>query len=440
MAKDEKKEVTTITQDHLTAEIERKENCIVEFRITCQEPLIKEAEKLATKRIAKEASVPGFRKGKAPTAILKKKFPQAVRDETAKDLADIAFKKAQEEAKIPLLSQNSKITYNTKKFSESEAELTFSFETEPVVPDFDVKEFEVKTESPAPVSEDAVNETIEKIQLFYASWEEISDRPAAIGDFVIVDIEDLDSDPPTKPFNNSRFEISERSMAEWMRDIIVGMKTGESKEGVSRPDEKESDEVKAKFTPKKVRITLNKLETPKKPEIDDELAKKMGVSTKDEMLTRLRTLIEKQEKNKVQNTNRDQLAEKLLEKVQFDIPKSTLEKEMRYRMNQYFQNPVSHNEWKTLSKEDQEKKEEEFRVASDNAIRMFYICQKVFRDNQLMISEEERHPKIESTLDAMFMDPADMPNPNQSKEQEALYFSRLMLSKAQDFMIDQVSG
>jgi trigger factor len=255
---------------------------------------------------------------------------------------------------------------------------------------------------------------------------------------VIIDIEDLDTDPPSKPFQGSRFEVSETAMAEWMRDIIVGLSLGESKEGKSHADRNESEEVKAEYTEKKVRITLHKIETPKLPPADDELAKKVGVQTKEEMLRRLRENMEKQLLIREQNLNRERLADALLEEVHFDIPASVLKTEIDYRMKQRLQDRLAQNRWKNLSKEDQEKELDVLKGESEKAIRMYYICRKITYDNKIRISPEEIYPKVETTLDAMFADPAALNHEQKSKEQEVMLFSRLMLSKAQDFMIEKI--
>ncbi len=428
-----------LSSELIDAEIERLAGCVVEFRIKVKAPLIASAKREAAKNIAKQASIPGFRKGKAPANIIETKFPGALQEETQKVLADEAFKACQKEVRIPLLSQNSKIAYHTDSISDSEAQMTFKFETEPTVPDFTVEQFRFTPEKSPEVTDELVEETVRRIQLFYATWQEVSDRAADYGDFVVVDIEDLDTDPPSKPFSNSRFELSKSAMAEWMQALIVGLKVGEAKEGKSFPDQKESDEVKKTFTEKKVRITLHKIEAPILPPIDDELAKKVGVTSKEEMYRRLKDLMQKQEAERTQNKNRDLLAEALLAGVQFDIPASILDKELRYRMNQRFQDPVFHNRWKILSKDEQDKRQEEFREDAEKAIRMFYICRKVVYDNKISLSREELYPKIETTLDAMFADPATLsPHHQQSKEQEAMMFSRHMLAKAQDFMINKI--
>ena len=87
------------------------------------------------------------------------------------------------------------------------------------------------------MNDEKVSETIRQVQLFFATWKNIEDRPVQEGDFVLLDVEDLETDPPTSVFSNTRFEVTEKSMAQWMRDLVLGKSAGATVEGISVPDE-----------------------------------------------------------------------------------------------------------------------------------------------------------------------------------------------------------
>ena len=63
------------------------------------------------------------------------------------------------------------------------------------------------------------------------------DRPIQENDFVILDVDVIDEDLRANLFNDVRFEVTDRSMAKWMKDLILGPKQGEVLEGTSVPDE-----------------------------------------------------------------------------------------------------------------------------------------------------------------------------------------------------------
>ena len=131
----------------------RKPSCVVEFDIEATDPLVKEAHKIAIKRVAKEVSLPGFRKGKAPDELVVKNYSNDIDKEWQQEIADLRFHESENLAKIPMLHRDAKVTYKMKSHSHDGALLTLCFETEPTIPSVDPKLMQLK-----PVKHPEVNE------------------------------------------------------------------------------------------------------------------------------------------------------------------------------------------------------------------------------------------------------------------------------------------
>ena len=69
----------------------------------------------------------------------------------------------------------------------------------------------------------------------------------------LLDVDVIEETPSTPLFNHTRFEVTEKSMAKWMRDLVLGKNAGDTVEGISVPDEDASEEDKEDLKPKKVR-------------------------------------------------------------------------------------------------------------------------------------------------------------------------------------------
>ena len=80
-------------------------------------------------------------------------------------------------------------------------------------------------------------------------------------------------------------------------------------------------------------------------------------------------------------------------------------------------------------------KEDEIRKESEEAIRLFYICRKIAGENGIKVSPADLNQGIETPLDAMFADP-QMMEAAQDKNRQAAALSRILLNKAQDFLIE----
>ncbi|HPE84948.1 MAG TPA: trigger factor [Chlamydiales bacterium] len=436
-------EAVTTNQEILKSEdvelsIHRKPSCSVEFIVKASAPLVKKAHAQAVRSVAKEVSLPGFRKGKAPQELIIKRYPDAVDQQWQKAIADDSFHASEKLARIPVLSTKAPITFNMQKHSlEEGAELTFSFETEPDVPAVDLTKLHLADLPKETIKEETVDEGIRQISFFFAEWQTIEDRGAEPNDFLLLDIYTLQGEEPQKIFNDTRFEVAEKTMSQWMRDLTLGMKTGEEKEGISKPDDDASEEDKKSFEPRKVKVVVKKIETAKLPAIDDAFATKVGCKTVDEMRQNIRQLFEKRNNEGRNRALCDHLAEDLLKAFPFDLPKSILNEEVKFRMKHNLQNAKFKKEWEAMS--DDEKKDylEKLQTQAENSVRLFYLCRRVVNDANIPLSSEELKP-ADPTFIELLLGLRSPYEQQPSKEEEAIAMSRLMLHKAQSYLIEQL--
>ncbi len=433
---DEKKEFSS---KHVTFTMERKPECLVEYKVKVAPEIVKQARREALRAVSKEISLPGFRKGRAPDHLIAKKFPQPVEERSQKALADVTFRECQKVAQTPLLSNDSQISFNVEKQSVEEgAEMTYSFETEPLVPEIDTSKLELEEVKRDDVDEKKLKATLHDIQMFFAEWEKISGRAAKVGDHALIDVDIIDEDPPKKALIKARFEISKEKMAKWMFDLVVGMKIGESKEGTSEADKDATKEEKAATPPKKIRLSLHGIEKPKLPELDDALAQKLGTKNAKEMHENLQKLLNKQADDLQKRSYREQINNFLLDHYAFDLPKSLLTKETQFRIKQLIADSSFQQKMMGMDEEERKKTIHEIEEQGSRAVRLFYLSKKIIQDQKIQISPSEVHQGVKTPLEAMFSDQSDLYTSNeQSQEQKAIAMSRLILSKAEDFLISK---
>jgi trigger factor len=220
-------EVSSQPQSDVTVTVHRKPACRIELEVKVSPSLVAAARKEAIKKVGKEVSLPGFRKGHAPADMIAKKYPSAIEGEWHKAIADAAFIAAQTEAKVPMLNTNTPVTFDLKKHSlEDGAELTFSFDTEPAVPQIDPKLFTPKEVAKAEVGEKQIDEAIHQMRYFYAQWKPILERPIQEGDYIMIDLDTIENEPQNV-FHHIRFEVSKARMANWMKNLVIGAKSGD---------------------------------------------------------------------------------------------------------------------------------------------------------------------------------------------------------------------
>ncbi len=433
--------VHSFHSDRLDLDVKTSPKCRVTLHIKAKPDLLKDAKHDAVKQVSKEVSIPGFRKGKAPATLIETKYPGAINKAWDSSFADIAFKESQTLANIPVLNNSSKISYQVTSLKDSDGEVSFQFEREPEMPPINYSLFLLKEGAPAEVTKENINNTIRGIQMFYAKWNQVTDRAVKEDDFVVLDIDDIDQDPPVQAFSGSRFEVREGKMADWMRKAVVGKNLNESVEAVSEPDANETDEVKGQFKTKKVRIHIKGIEEAILPTVDDEFSKRVGAPTVEALHSQLMNLLTKQALETWQTSIRESLSDQILEHVKFEIPASMLEKEANFRISQLFKQPDFLKKWKNeMSEEEKEAKKTEVVTQAEHAIRLFYICRTILSENKIEVSEDDLIPNYETLLEMMFADPNLVNYKNQPREQQAVEFSKYMMAKAQDFIIAKIGS
>jgi len=393
--------------------------------------------KIAVRAVSKEVTLPGFRKGRAPDLLILKNFSKEVEKQWEQELATLAFNESEKLADIPRLEADTKISFNCKSCDvEKGGHIQLTFETEPLIPEIDPKAITLKEIKPALVDEEKIDEMIRQSRFFFAEWTQITDRPAQEGDFVLLDVDTVEEHGLSNIFSKTRFEITEKSMATWMRKLVIGLPSGESIEGLSVAEETASDEEKATFQPKRVMVHLVAIETAALPPLDDAFAEKLGCTTVAQMRENISVLLKSQAEKHVQEALRNQINQYLLTEVRIDLPRTLIEKEVNFRMQQLFQDPEFEPYWKGLPLEEKKKNLEMITAQSTKAVSLFYTCRHILEKEKIPVSLEDV-PQANQSMLEMFLAP-QRPRP-QNQVQRAETLSRLILEKAQDFLISHAT-
>ncbi len=422
-----------LISDDVRVLVHRKPACRIEMDVKTSPQMVKEARKNAIKSVGKEVSIHGFRKGRAPEEIILKKFPNDVEKQLHKEIADLAFAAAQKAAKVPVLNNNSPISFDMKKQSADGAELVFSFETEPMIPMVDPSGFIAKPVDRAEVAEKQIEEAVRQMRFFYAQWKPINDRAIQDGDYIMIDLDTVDGETVQRVFHHIRFEVSKERMAAWMKKLVEGAKAGDVLDGISEPDDTATDAEKAEFKPKNVRITILKVEESILPELDDEFAKKVGASDIANMRESIAGLLNKQADDKVQNEVREQVNDFLIENYVFDLPHSLIETEKKHRFNQMMQDPKFKARWNKMSQEERKNLEEKLATESAHAVRLFYLSRQIVQSVKIPVTHQEVQNEAISIYQShggKNIEIDQMP-----KEVYALALSKVILAKAQDYVM-----
>jgi trigger factor len=284
------------------------------------------------KGYTKQARIPGFRPGKVPTGLVKKRFKEQILHDVAHGLIPRAVDEALQERGIEPVD-----TPNIKDVALEEGQplkFTAAIET---VPPFDVGDLSTieATRRPSVVTDEAIDKTLQQLRERGAKYEPVEDRGINDRDTVVLDIERKDPDGKPDRHENVSLEIGSAANPPGFDANLVGLTNGAQKTFMIHfPDDyavKEMANTDVEYS-----VTVKDVRRKVLPELDDEFAKDLGsFESLDALRDRVRgDLQQESEEHSTQHLRTD-LLKQLADRVTFDLPPSLVDREMDRRIEEF---------------------------------------------------------------------------------------------------------
>ncbi len=286
------------------------------------------------KKQVKNINIQGFRKGKAPRRIIEKMYGSEVFYEDAmQDCYPDALYEAAKEKDLKIVSVNSLEAVEAGKDG-------FTFKTVIVVePTLDIdgyKGFEIEKKS-TEVTDELVDEEINKVRERNSRLVEVEGRAAKNGDTAVIDFEGF---VDGEAFEGGKAEgyslaLGSGNFIPGFEEQIEGHEVGEEFTiTVNFPEDYQAENLKGKEA--QFKIKLHELKEKELPEVDDDFVKDVSdKDTLDEYKEELKTEIEGRLKDEAQKDIDDQIATKLIDLAQGDIPEAMYENQVNEMMRDF---------------------------------------------------------------------------------------------------------
>ncbi|HUK54283.1 MAG TPA: trigger factor [Candidatus Binatia bacterium] len=289
----------------------------------------KTAERVA-KDLARVARVPGFRPGKAPVSLIRRRFAEDIKGEVLEKLVPEYLEKAVGEQKLsmvtrPQLDQVDWIEGGGVKFRAS-------FE---VLPDFELGDYKsLSVELPAMDLGDAdVDRALEEMRERAAKYAPVEGRALQDGDYAVLQLTGVPSDGGA-PIHaeNVMCHIGSQETVEAFTENLRGAKPGEERKFEAVYPAEFPD---ARLKGKTVAYTANVLGVKEKklPALDDAFAKDVSqAGSLEELRKQLREEMEKARERRRTELAKDKILEALLARHEFPVPEALVEEQMDSRL------------------------------------------------------------------------------------------------------------
>lgn len=282
---------------------------------------------LAYSDLKKKAKVPGFRPGKAPMALLEKKFGPSIQEDVVRKLVPDYYQRAVKEAGLSPVEFPSIEKIEVKK----DAPLLFTATVE-VKPSIQLANYQGVTlpRKKIEVTEEEVEKTLARLREEHGHLESLPDDHAvASSDYVIIDFEgSLDGKPVQQgKAEGYTLQVGSNTFSPEFESSLPGKKKGDQFEtDVPFPADYQNKEIAGKSV--HFKIHLKEVKTKILPELDDELAKDIGLPSLAELKDKIRNTMLEQRASQQEHDQKNILIKKLVELHQFDVPPSMVEHEL----------------------------------------------------------------------------------------------------------------
>jgi trigger factor len=244
----------------------------VSLAVTVPPDRVREAEHRATRDYQARARLPGFRKGKAPEAIIKKQFAADIREQTLRDLIQASWRQALEQER-PLNEIADPHIHDLKWEDGAPVTFTFHVEVKPEISLTRLGGFTLKREV-QPVTEAQAEEQLQTLREQRATWNPVTGEQPKPKELVHVTIAQREGET-VKDSQPYQFVLGEGRAIPEVEEKILAMRPGETVDATVRFPDDFPEEAKRGQT-RDIQLTLHEVKRQELAALDDAFAREIG--------------------------------------------------------------------------------------------------------------------------------------------------------------------
>ena len=376
--------------------VEKLENNMVKVDIEIDAETAEKEYNKACKRLAQRVNIPGFRKGKAPKAILEKNIgAEAIKHDVMDSLLPSAFAQAIKENDLNIITEPAVESYDFE--IGKPVKIVAKMELKPEVKFEQYKDLEVEVEE-FKTAEDAMEKEIEEVTEKFTTLQTVSDRESTDKDVVMMDFEgsvdgNLIDGGSAK---NYMLDLEHSNFIPGFAEQLVGHKTGEEFTiDVTFPENYHDEKLNGK--PAQFKIKINEIKEKIKPELNDELAKKVGnFKSVDELKADIQKYLDNTAKVENDKRSANKLFETIMEKMSVEVQPSMVEREKQALLIDFKQKVAQSGvNWDDVMKNDgPEKIDEELKTEALNRIKNSLMMSEIAKLENIQVTPQDLEQKI----------------------------------------------
>jgi trigger factor len=402
------------------------------IKINIPSDVIKSETDSAYDKIRATTKIPGFRPGKAPQAILVKRFGKNVEAQVIEKIVPEFYLKAIKEAKLEPVSYPD-IDEKLELKPGQPLSFTVTIEIKPDLEDIKFEDIILKKKTFS-VEDDEVEKAINLLQESKALYS-VTEDELKEGDMAVIDSEAFIDDKLKEELTYKEFPfiLGSEAMPKEFSDALIGKRKGQTVEVKLKFEDDHPDK---NFAGKEVISKVLTTETKKKniPPLDDEFAKAADCNNMDELRNKIRDNFSKRKEGQINLEYKKEILDELIKRHDFTVPDSMVQGEIESLIHQEKQNAEGKGE--TVKSDDELRKE--FETKARQNVKSVILLEAIGKKENIEVNDDDIKNAIDEIATRNNLKPEEVTKLYTVREgsMDALR-SRLFADKVLEFILEK---
>lgn len=419
--------------------LEKEQENVVKLDITIPAKDAVDAYNKAVQRISQYVNIDGFRKGKAPRAVVERHVgTERIKQEAIENLMPKAINQAVVDNNLDIIAQPYITNYNFNMGED--LTVTAKAELRPEVTLGDYKGLNL-TVKDTPVDESAMQKSIDNLLSQHSTQEIVTDRPTKETDIAVIDFDGYSNGEKIQggEAKNYPLDLANSNFIPGFAEQLVGKNLNDEFEiKVTFPEQYHDEKLKGQ--PATFKIKINEIKEKKLPELNDEFAQKVGpFKTVDDLKADIQKYLDTQRERANRQNSENEVFKAVIDAAKVEIPQSMVDREVASLKEEYKQRLAAQGiSWDTLVKAQGE--DELVKNLKDDAlirIKNSLVIDKIAKTENIKLDQKDLEKKFGELSAAYGMKPQDLIKQlGQNPEVLASISQQAMNDKVRDFLME----
>lgn len=423
----------------MSLQVEKLENNMAKLTIEVGADELDKAIESAYQKQKSRISIPGFRKGKVPRQVVEKMYGKEIfYEDAANILVPDAYENAVDECEEEIVSSPK------LEVIQVEAGKPFIFTaTVALKPEVKLGKYKgIKVDkADVEVTEDEINEVIEKERDNNARNISVEDRPVKDGDITVIDFEGFVDDTAFEGGKGENYPLTIGSGAfiPGFEEQLIGAEIGKEVEvKVTFPEDYHADDLKGKEAVFK--CTVKEIKEKELPDVDDEFASEVSeFDTLEEYKADIKKDLEEKKAKEAKEAKEDAVVDAIIEASEMDIPEAMIETQQKQMVDEFAQRitmqGLSMEQYFQFTGSNYSQMIEQVKPQAEKRIKSRLVMEAVAAAENLEVTDEDYDKEIEVMAEAYQME-ADKVKEMLGKKEEKEIRKDLAVRKAVEFVVE----